>query len=68
MSVADTYRVANSATDLWAVVSFSDGTIFEGVVENETPYGVYLSIGGDPSRLSLFTWGNISRVVYKLTK
>lgn len=67
MSVVERYAYDKSADGLWAVVSFSDGTIFEGVVQNETAYGLYISVGGDPNRLSLFTWGKISRVIYKIS-
>lgn len=49
----------------WVSVSISDGMIFEGTIEAEMPYGIYLHIGGDESRLSLFPWHMVTRVVYK---
>lgn len=49
----------------WVSVSISDGMIFEGTVESEVPYGIYIHIGGDQSRLSLFPWHMVTRVVYK---
>jgi len=49
----------------WASVVLSDGTVFEGAVEAEVPHGIYLLINGDSSRLNMFTWGNVLRVVYK---
>lgn len=48
-----------------ASVVLSDGTIFEGIIAGEVPHGLYLLIGGDPNRMSLFPWGGINRVVYK---
>lgn len=44
----------------------ADGMIFEGEVAFEAPYGLYLRIGGDQSRLSLFPWPQIVRVTYRL--
>lgn len=49
----------------WVSVSLADGMIFEGTVEAEMPYGLYLHIGGQEERLSLFPWHQITRVVYK---
>lgn len=49
----------------WASVSLEDGMIFEGTVAKEAPYGLYLRIGGQETRLSLFPWQRITRVVYK---
>jgi hypothetical protein len=53
------------AAGLWAVMSLKDGMVFEGIVINEAPHGIYLSIGGNQDRLSLFPWHQVSRVVYK---
>lgn len=50
---------------LEASVLLVDGITFEGVVAQETSYGVYLHIGGDSNRLSLFPWHTVSRVIYK---
>jgi len=44
----------------------TDGMVFEGIVASEVPYGIYLHIGGNSDRLSLFPWHAISRVVYKI--
>jgi hypothetical protein len=52
-------------TGKWALVSLKDSLIFEGLVESETPYGIYLCIGGEPGRLSLFPWHSVVRVTYK---
>lgn len=53
-------------TGTWATVVTSDGGLsYEGIIANEAPHGVYLSIGGDPSRLILFPWVNVNRVIYK---
>lgn len=49
----------------WATVSLLDGMIFEGIVEAEFPHGIYLHIGGDQFRLSLFPWHTVARVIYK---
>ena len=49
----------------WVSVSMLDGMFFEGEVAFEAPYGLYLRIGGDQNRLSLFPWHQIARVVYK---
>ena len=43
-----------------------DGMFFEGEVAFEAPYGLYLRVGGDQNRLSLFPWHQIARVVYKV--
>lgn len=55
----------DSNKNKWASVSLEDGMIFEGTIESEMPYGVYLHIGGDEYRLSLFPWHAVSRIVYK---
>ncbi len=41
-----------------------DGTVFEGTSTHPTEYGMYIFIGGDPSRMSLFPWHTIARVIY----
>jgi hypothetical protein len=50
----------------WATVIMVDGILFDGTIKKETSYGIYLHIGGDESRLSLFPWHVVSRVVYKI--
>lgn len=52
-------------SNMWATVVVKDFPAYEGVVVNEMPYGIYLYIGGDPKRLSLFPWHNIVRISYK---
>lgn len=49
----------------WVIVTMLDGMIFEGMTKEETSYGIYMYIGGDESRLSLFPWHVVNRVVYK---
>lgn len=49
----------------WVTLSLLDGMIFEGTIEEEATYGLYLRIGGNEDRLSLWPWHQISRVVYK---
>lgn len=49
----------------WVSVTLLDGMIYEGTVEEEMPYGLYIHIGGNQDRLSLFPWHTVSRVVYK---
>jgi hypothetical protein len=66
MTVSEQFKSSGNTEDMWAVVSLVDGTVFEGLVEGEKPYGIYLLIGGDPSRLSMFPWDKVIRVVYKL--
>lgn len=53
-------------TGCWASVGLLDGLVFEGTVSQETSYGIYIHIGGDDSRLSLFPWGVVSRVSYRI--
>lgn len=50
----------------WASVLMVDGMVFEGMIAEEASWGLYLHIGGNSDRLSLFPWHTISRVVYKL--
>lgn len=50
----------------WASVMMVDGMVFEGMIAEETSWGLYLYIGGNSDRLSLFPWHAIGRVVYKL--
>lgn len=66
MSVVSEYQSSGTA-GMWAVIILEDGLVFEGVVKNELSQGIYLAIGGDPSRLTLFPWGRVARVSYKLT-
>lgn len=49
----------------WVSLSISDGMIYEGTIEQEMPYGIYIHIGGQEDRLSLFPWHMVTRVVYK---
>jgi hypothetical protein len=65
MTLSDKFKDNNGTATMWASVVCKDGTVFEGVVEDERPYGIYLQIGGDPQRLNLFTWTNVDRVIYK---
>jgi hypothetical protein len=50
---------------MWATVIVSDFPAYEGTVVSETQYGIYLYIGGDQNRLTLFPWHNVVRVSYK---
>ena len=50
----------------WVSLSITDGMIYEGTVEAEMPYGIYIHIGGDESRLSMFPWHMVSRVIYRV--
>jgi len=49
----------------WVSVSLVDGMIYEGTIEAEVAYGLYLYVGGQESRLTLFPWHTISRVIFK---
>ena len=50
----------------WVSLTLEDGMIFEGTIAEEASYGLYLRIGGNEDRLSLWPWHQISRVVYKI--
>ena len=65
MSVIDQYRTSGTSR-MGATIVLEDGLVFEGIVENELAQGIYLSIGGDLTRLSMFPWGRVTRVSYKL--
>lgn len=65
MNLSERFRMNNGSTEGFrASVVLNDGTIFEGVIESEVSYGLYLLIGGDSNRLSMFPWSMITRVVY----
>jgi hypothetical protein len=52
---------------IWAsVVTLEGGIVYEGIIMREESHGAYLYIGGDESRLVLFPWSNVDRVIYKL--
>jgi hypothetical protein len=51
---------------VWISLILTDGLVYEGTVAQETIYGIYIHIGGDSNRLSLFPWHMVSKVVYKL--
>jgi hypothetical protein len=55
----------DNETGKWAIVSLSDGMTYEGRLSYEADYGIYIHIAGDETRLSLFPWYGVSRVVYK---
>ena len=60
------YQVNPGFTNgMWANVVLEDNLTFEGLVVNEMVYGIYLAIGGDSTRLSLFPWDRVTRVIYK---
>ena len=63
MSVTKEKQMVNNSK--WVSLSLIDGVVYEGTVEEEMPYGIYIHIGGDSSRLSMFPWHVVSRVVYK---
>jgi|TARA_B110000285_G_scaffold225610_1_gene284113 hypothetical protein len=65
MTLSEMFNSNDGASGMWASVVCKDGNIFEGIIENERPYGVYLLLGGDTDRLSMFTWTNVDRVVYR---
>lgn len=65
MTLSDMFKANDGTAGMWASVVCKDGTVFEGIVEDERAYGVYLLIGGDKNRLSLFSWTNVDRIVYK---
>jgi hypothetical protein len=66
MSVVSQYQ-GSGTSGMWATIVLEDGLVFEGVIQNELTHGVYLAIGGDQGRLTLFPWGRVTRVSYKLT-
>jgi hypothetical protein len=49
----------------WVSVNLVDGVTYEGTLEEEMPYGIYIHIGGDNSRLSMFPWHIVARVIYR---
>ena len=55
----------NGTVGMWASVVLKDGLQFEGVIQDERSYGLYLLIGGDTDRLNLFPWDKVTRVIYK---
>lgn len=52
-------------TNRWISVSMTDGMIFEGTVVSEAPYGLYMLIGGQEGRLSLFPWHQVARISFR---
>jgi|TARA_B110000977_G_scaffold200985_1_gene293482 hypothetical protein len=65
MTLSEMFNSNDGASGMWASVVLKDGNIFEGIIEDERLYGVYLLIGGDTDRLSMFTWTNVTRIVYR---
>tara|TARA_B110000503_G_scaffold27994_1_gene44766 strand:- start:144 stop:347 length:204 start_codon:yes stop_codon:yes gene_type:complete len=65
MNLSDRFNSNNGTYGMWASVVCKDGTVFEGVIQDERSYGIYILIGGDPDRLSMFTWTNVDRVIYR---
>ena len=55
----------NATYRRWATLTMVDGFFFEGVVAETASYGIYLHIGGDDYRVSMFPWHTVSRVTYK---
>jgi hypothetical protein len=62
--VSVTKAAGMSSKSKWATLYLSDSTVVEGLVEEKMPYGIYIHINGDKSRLLLFPWSEIERVVY----
>ena len=52
-------------TNRWISVSMTDGMIFEGTVVSEAPHGLYMLIGGQEGRLSLFPWHQVARISFR---
>lgn len=65
MIVNDYENLDRDARHLWASVSLTDGLVYEGRIINEAPHGVYLSIGDDRDRLTMFPWDKIEKITYK---
>jgi len=65
MTVSERFVENNGTVGMWASVVLKDGLQFDGVIQDERPYGLYLLIGGDPDRLNLFPWDKVTRVIYK---
>jgi sRNA-binding regulator protein Hfq len=58
-------EVAMSNRNKWVSVYLNDGSVVEGVVEEEMPYGMYLHLNGNKKTLQLLVWATVSKVVYK---
>ena len=65
MSLSEMFMENNGTVGMWASVVLKDGLQFEGVIQDERSYGLYLLIGGDTDRLNLFPWDKVTRVIYK---
>lgn len=65
MSLSEMFMKSNGTVGMWASVVLKDGLQFEGVIQDERSYGLYLLIGGDTDRLNLFPWDKVNRVIYK---
>lgn len=65
MTLSEMFMENNGTTGMWASVVLKDGLQFDGIVQDERPYGIYILIGGDRNRLNLFPWDKVNRVVYK---
>jgi sRNA-binding regulator protein Hfq len=62
MEVSEVYKNKNQ----WVSVLMIDGMVYEGTINKETEYGIYLHIGGQEGRLSMFPWHAVGRVVFKI--
>lgn len=48
----------------WVSVSTNDGMIYEGTVESEVAYGIYVQLNGVKENLLLLTWDTVEKVEY----
>lgn len=62
MELVESYKYMGT----WISLLMVDGMVFEGTIEKETEYGIYMHIGGQEGRLSLFPWHTVGRVVFKI--
>lgn len=65
MTLSEMFYSNDGTSGMWASVVCKDGTVFQGLTQDERSYGIYILIGGDPDRLSMFTWTNVDRVIYR---
>ena len=49
----------------WVSVSTNDGMIYEGTVESEASYGIYLHLDGNKKKLILITWDSVEEIIRK---
>lgn len=63
-AVASVMEVLMRNQSRWVSISLKDGEHYEGTIESEVAYGIYMHLNGVIDTLRLLTWDTVEKVEY----